>query len=159
MELPSNRSLGFLITDAARLLRRKFEQESRDLDMTSAQLRIFGRLSIMEGVNQSTLAGILELEPMTLCRHIDRMEARGLVERRPDPADRRARLLYTTEKGRALLPEMRRRAGIIFDAALSGTSDETRRALIEGLQALVDNLSDRDGDDKPVRPELHGELA
>ena len=79
-------SLGFLLSDAARLLRRRFEQESRDIPMTSAQLQIIARLTRNEGIGQAALAGLLDLEPMTLSRHVDRMAAAGLVERRPGPA-------------------------------------------------------------------------
>src|SRR5882724_5243535 len=83
------KSLGFFIIDAARLLRRRFDQEMRHLDMTSAQLQILGRLSQYEGINQAQLAGMLDMEPITVSRHVDRMEASGFVERSPDPRDRR----------------------------------------------------------------------
>ena len=74
-------SLGFLLVDAARLLRRRFEQENRDMPMTSAQLQIIARLSKNEGIGQAALASLLELEPMPVSRHVDRMVAAGLVAR------------------------------------------------------------------------------
>jgi len=110
MEQSESTTLGFLLADASRLLRKRFEAESRDLAMTSAQLHVMARLRRNEGIGQAALAAMLELEPMTLCRHIDRMEAAGLVERRPDPADRRARRLFTTDAGRELL--FREREGV-----------------------------------------------
>ena len=107
MDKPEPPSLGFLLLDAARLLRRRFERESRDLEMTAAQLQIVGRLKHREGMTQAELAGILDVDPMTLSRHVDRMEAAGLVERRFCPNDRRARRLYVTDKARALIEPMR----------------------------------------------------
>jgi MarR family transcriptional regulator for hemolysin len=134
-------TLGFLLADAARLLRRRLEQESRDLPMTAAQLKIVARLSHNEGTSQTALAATLDLEPMTLSRHVDRMEAAGLVERRPDPNDRRARRLFTTEKGRALLQPMRERAAAVYEQVLAGMSDAERQALHAGLATVVANLS------------------
>jgi DNA-binding MarR family transcriptional regulator len=134
-------SLGFLLADAARLLRRRFEQESRDLAMTAAQLKIVARLTHNEGIGQAALAAILDLEPMTLSRHVDRMEAAGLVERRPDPHDRRARQLFTTAKSRALLQPMRARAAAVYEQVLAGMSDAEREALYAGLETVIANLS------------------
>lgn len=136
-----SQNLGFLLADAARLLRRRFEQESRDIPMTAAQLRILVWLARNEGVGQAALASMLDLEPMTLCRHVDRMEAAGLVERRQDPDDRRARQIFTTEKGRMLLHPMRERAALILEQVQSGLSPETRAALHRGLETIVGNLS------------------
>ncbi|MCB8838196.1 MarR family winged helix-turn-helix transcriptional regulator [Aurantimonas sp. VKM B-3413] len=134
-------SLGLLLIDAARLLRRRFEKECRDLPMTSAQSQIIARLSKNEGIGQTALAGLLELEPMTLCRHVDRMEAAGLVERRQDPADRRARQLFTTEKGRTVLEPMRARAATVLEEAQTGLDRATRETLVEALSTIIQNLS------------------
>jgi len=141
MTYPSAPSLGFLLIDAARLIRRRFEQESRDIAMTSAQLHIVARLSKNEGIGQSALAALLELEPMTVCRHVDRMVAAGLVERRQDPKDRRARQLFTTEKCRALMEPMRSRAARVFEDAQAGLSEAERRTLANALAIVIGNLS------------------
>jgi MarR family transcriptional regulator for hemolysin len=138
---PERPTLGYLLTDAARLIRRRFEQESRDIPMTSAQLQIVARLTRNEGVTQAALAGLLDIEPMTLSRHIDRMEAAGLVERRPDPADRRARRISTTEHARALLAPMRARAEAVYADALAGLAEGERAALHDALAAIIANLS------------------
>lgn len=137
----STKSLGFLLVDAARLLRRRFEQESRDMAMTGSQMQVIARLSKNEGIGQSALASLLDLEPMTLCRHIDRMTAAGLVERRQDPEDRRARQVFTTEKGRELLAPMRKRAETVFEQAQQGLSPQAREDLLESLQVVISNLS------------------
>lgn len=141
--MPQPRSLGFFIMDAARLLRKRFEQEARHLGMTSAQLQIMGRIATNEGINQARLAALLDLEPITVCRHIDRMEAAGLVERNPDPNDRRVRLLAVTEKGRALIPEMRAVAQKVLGEAQEGLSAETRALFLDAIETFVQNLSSR----------------
>ena len=141
MDRIEHSSLGFLLTDAARLLRRRFEQECRDIPMTSAQLQIVVRLKHREGMSQAALAGLLDIEPMTLSRHLDRMEAAGLVERRADPNDRRARRLYITDHARSLLEPMRARVMAIYDEVQAGLSPEQRSALVESLNTIVDNLT------------------
>src|SRR3954463_13030008 len=93
-------SLGFLISDTARLMRRRFDQKARHLGLTRAQWQVLAHLARNEGINQVGLAELLDVEPITLCRQIDRMEEGGWVVRRPDPGDRRARLLFMTEKAR-----------------------------------------------------------
>lgn len=137
-------TLGMLLFDAARLLRRRFEQESRDIPMTSAQLHIVGKLSKNEGIGQAALAAYLDIEPMTLSRHIDRMETAGLVQRLPDPADRRARRLFTTELSRELLAPMRERAAGIYEQVQAGLSPDERRALLAALKTIISNLTAAD---------------
>ena len=147
---PLGPSLGFLLNDAARLMRRRFEQRSRDLPMTSAQMRIIARLARNEGISQAALAAMVDLEPMTLCRHIDRMASGGLVVREPDPNDRRARKLYTTDKARALIQPMFVKAEAIFEEAQAGLDPEARARFFEALTLIVKNLSDPDtGADTP----------
>ena len=135
-----HQSFGFLLIDAGRLLRRRFEAESRDLPMTGAQLRIVARIAENEGIRQAALAGLLEMEAMTVSRHVDRMADGGLVERVQDPSDRRARQLYTTEKSRSLLQPMRKRAQEIFEEAQAGLSDDERHTLRAALETLIGNL-------------------
>ena len=139
-------SLGFLLIDASRLLRRRFDQETRHLDMTSAQLQILGRIFRNEGINQAQLAGLLDMEPITVSRHVDRMEALGFVKRCPDPEDRRVRLLKLTEKGKALLPGMQEIAAKIFAEAQEGLTEDERASLLKGLERVVSNLSRRPPD-------------
>src|SRR5499433_2561733 len=103
-ELPG-RTLGFVLHDVARLLRKRFEQRARaaNLGLTRAQWQVLAYLARQEGINQATLAQLLEIEPITLTRLLDRLEAAELVERRPDPGDRRARVLYLTPSAEPLL--------------------------------------------------------
>jgi MarR family len=82
-------TLGFLLHEVARLLRRRFEQNARDFGLTRSQWQVLAYLANNEGINQSGLADLLEIEPITLGRIVDRLQARGLIERHPDPSDRR----------------------------------------------------------------------
>ncbi|MYZ49754.1 MarR family winged helix-turn-helix transcriptional regulator [Propylenella binzhouense] len=137
-------SLGFLITDAHRLLRRRFEEKARGTGLTATQWQMLARLSHNEGINQVRLAQLLEVEPMTLCRLVDRMEEAGWVAREPDPGDRRARLLYLTDKTRGQLGAMREVAREVYAEALAGISPEVRAIVTEALCTLIRNLSERE---------------
>jgi len=136
-------SLGFLISDTARLMRRRFDQRARHLGLTRAQWQVLAHLQRNEGINQIGLADLLEVEAITLCRTIDRMEEGGWVERRPDPKDRRARLLFLTGRARPFIAEMRAIAEEIYAEALAGLSADTRKTLTEILTAMRTNLSAR----------------
>lgn len=139
-------TLGFLIHDVARLMRRRFDQRARSLGLTRSQWQVLALLARNEGINQGGLADLLEIEPITLCRLLDRMEEGGWVERRPDPRDRRARLLFMTAKAHPMLAHMRGLADEIRAEALDGMTEAERAALTAGLERLRANLSDRPGE-------------
>ncbi|HJT07741.1 MAG TPA: MarR family transcriptional regulator [Stellaceae bacterium] len=139
------RSFGFLLHDIARLMRKKFDQRARSLNLSRAQWQLLVHLSRHEGINQSGLAEILEIESITLGRLVDRMEEAGWVERRPDPSDRRARLLYTTEKVAPVMERMRELADATRNEALAGLAPAQRDALIDTLIQVRGNLSVRNG--------------
>ena len=98
-------------------------------------------LSRNEGINQGGLAEILEVEPITLGRMIDRLQDAELVERRPDPADRRAWRLFLTAKAQGLLEQLRPLADEMLEAALDGVSAEQRDNLAETMRRMRTNLS------------------
>ncbi len=145
MAYDPERSFGFLLHDIARLMRKKFDQRARGLGLSRAQWQLLVHLSRHEGINQSGLAEILEIENITVGRLIDRMEEAGWVERRPDPDDRRARLLYTTEKVAPVMERMRELAEATRNEALAGLSPTQRDALIDTLIQVRGNLSERNG--------------
>ena len=88
-----DRNLGFLLHDVARLMRKRFEQNARDLGLTRSQCQVLAHLARNDGIHQGTLAELLEVEPITLTRIVDRLEEAGLVERQLHRSDRRVRLL------------------------------------------------------------------
>jgi|EndMetStandDraft_6_1072998.scaffolds.fasta_scaffold32979_2 DNA-binding MarR family transcriptional regulator len=133
-------SLGFLISDVSRLMRRRFDERAREVGATRAQWRTLTTLSRHEGLNQGALADLLEVEPITLCRMIDRLEESGLVERRRDPADRRAWQLFLTDKSKPILDDLRSMAEDLFDQVLQGIDEPDRAALGKTLQRMRANL-------------------
>lgn len=134
------RSAGFLISDVARLLRRNFNRRVQRLGLTQSQWQALAHLSRNEGINQVSLAEILEVQPITLARLIDRMEAAGWVERRRDPNDRRAVRLYLGTKVQPVLSEMREIAAGVREEAMSGLSEEQRERLLGTLRQMKRNL-------------------
>jgi MarR family transcriptional regulator, transcriptional regulator for hemolysin len=138
-------TIGFLMNDAARLMRRDFERRARSLGLTRAQWQALFHLARNEGCNQATLADLLDVEPITLARVIDRLEASGLVERRPDPGDRRARLLFLGERAHPLLEELRSLGAETREVALAGISEDERHQLSRLLTKMRANLSGREG--------------
>jgi MarR family transcriptional regulator, transcriptional regulator for hemolysin len=139
--LDLDRSFGFLVNDVARLFGRRFDQNGRRLGLTRAQCRTLGYLVRNEGINQAGLADLLEIRPMTLVRQIDRMEEAGWIERRPDPADRRARRLFLTEKARPILGRIWNVANETRDEALALLSPPQAETLIELLHRVHATLS------------------
>jgi DNA-binding MarR family transcriptional regulator len=134
------RSLGFLIHDVARLLRRNFNRGVQALGLTQTQWRAIAQLSRNEGINQVTLADILEIQPISLARLLDRMQASGLIERRPDPRDRRAVQLYLTAEAEPILAALRAQAAETHRQALGDMGGEGHDQLIEALRTLKRNL-------------------
>ncbi|WP_244433653.1 MarR family winged helix-turn-helix transcriptional regulator [Azospirillum sp. B506] len=136
-------SLGAVLTDTARLMRVRFDQRARHLGLTRAQWSVIATLARNEGIKQTTLADLLEIEPITLCRQIDRMEEGGWIERRIDPTDRRARLPHLTAKAHAVLEKGRALATGLYAEALAGLPPDAETRLVEMLAHMRANLSDR----------------
>jgi MarR family transcriptional regulator for hemolysin len=141
--LDLDRSFGFLVNDVARLFGRRFSHNGRRLGLTRAQCRTLARIARHEGINQAGLADLLEVRPMTLVRQIDRMEQAGWIERRPDPADRRARLLFLTDKARPILGRIRAVANETRDEALALLSPTEKAQLMTLLTRVHATLSER----------------
>ena len=140
-EIPG-RTLGFVLNDVARLMRKRFEQRARAaaLGLTRAQAAVLAYLARQEGINQAALAQLLELEPITLARLLDRLQAAGLVERRPDPKDRRAHLLYLTAAAYPLLDRIFALAAEVREDALAGVAEADRGRLLDLLIEMKANL-------------------
>ena len=136
---------GLVLHDVARLLRRRFEQlaRTRQLGMTRAQAAVLIHLSRSEGINQVSLAQLMELEPITLVRLLDRLQAAGFIERRPDPADRRAWRLYLTDAARPMLVKIEKLGGEIFEEAALDIDETDRATLVRVLSTMKLNLLDK----------------
>ncbi|TPG12469.1 MarR family winged helix-turn-helix transcriptional regulator [Sphingomonas oligophenolica] len=136
----------FLISDVSRLLRRRFDERARAIGVTRPQWRALTALSRHEGINQGGLADLLEVEPITLCRMVDRLEEAGHVERRRDPGDRRAWRIYLTDRSRPLLDQLKAIGDDVFAVAFAGFDTAERTALAAALGQMRDNLSYADKD-------------
>lgn len=134
-------NIAMLMAQVSRLMRRTFDEKARLLGMTRPQWQVISILSVNEGINQGGLAELLEVEPITLGRMVDRLQDAALVERRPDPADRRAWRLFLTDKAQELLVHLRPLALDTIDAAQDGLSQAERDGLITAMQVMRSNLS------------------
>jgi DNA-binding MarR family transcriptional regulator len=135
-------NIAFLASDVGRLFRKRFDITARQFGVTGPQWRVLVALNRTPGLNQVALATWLEVETITTGRMIDRLEKAGLVERRPDPADRRAWLLYATPAAGLLMDRLRGCADEVFAEVLQGFSEAEHTQLLELLGRLRNNLSD-----------------
>jgi DNA-binding MarR family transcriptional regulator len=138
-------SFGFLLSDVARLLKRNFNRRVRPLGLTESQWRALARLSRQQGINQATLADLLDIKPITLTQAIDRLEELELVERRADPTDRRAYRLFLSARAGPVVDELWRIAAETREEAMAGVPPAVHRQLIEGLAMIKSNLLAAEG--------------
>jgi MarR family transcriptional regulator, transcriptional regulator for hemolysin len=138
------RNFGFLIRDVSRLYGRHFERRARDLELTLAQCKVLAHLSRNEGISQARLAELTETDPMTLVRTLDRMQQDHWIERRPDPADRRAHRLYLREEAKPVLARMWKIADQARGEVISVLSTQECQQLLELLGRLHEQLQTLD---------------
>ncbi len=141
-------NVGFLLHDVSRLLRLRFDRRARALGLTRAQWRVLAHLAPRQGINQSSLAEILEVENITLGRHIDRLEHTDWVERRRDPDDRRAWRLFLTDKSRPVLDQMEVLAAETQEEAMASLSDGERGQLLKLLLAMKRDMAAREAESR-----------
>lgn len=130
-----------IMADISRLMRRAFDARARTIGVTRPQWQVLTVLKRHEGVNQGGLAELLDVEPITVCRMVDRLQDAGLVERRADASDRRSWLLFLTPKARDLLEELRPLGESLIEEALDGIDESERGRLNTLLLAVRQNLS------------------
>jgi DNA-binding MarR family transcriptional regulator len=132
---------GFEVAETAQAMRRAFDRRAAVLGVTRAQWRVLVRLALKNGVRQVELADSLDIEPITLCRMIDRLEEGGLVERRRDEVDRRAWNIHLTEKARPLIAELHALGAILHGDALEGISVADQEIAKDVLARVRANLA------------------
>ena len=137
------RTFGFLVQDVARLLKRHFERRARQtgLPLTRRQAAVLVHVSRRQGVSQAEIAGLLDMEAISLVRMLDRLCEEGLVERRAHPTDRRVRTLWLTDAAQPVLARILEINLEIRAEAFAGLPAELRDALIDTLAVIKDNLS------------------
>lgn len=137
-----DREILYVLNDVARLVRTKADQRARTYGMTRAQWVILSRLERQPGQTQNDMAALVEVEPITVARLIDRLQERGLVERRADPKDRRVWRLHLTPAAAPMLRELKRHKNELREELTAGVSKSELDALIDGLLKLKANLTD-----------------
>ena len=153
---PNNRELAFIINDVARLLRTFADHEARRFGMTRAKWAVLARLDRFEGLKQAELAEMLDLQPITLTRLLDRLCDNGLIERRPDPDDRRAKRLFLTPAARPLLERLSDLGEDLMATALAGLDPSTIAALLGNLSTVKENLREAIQKKQPALEERYG---
>ncbi len=136
-------SLCFMSSDLARLLRRTFRQRMSELEISFEQMRALVSISRNQGIRQVELADLLDVQPITLVHQLDQLMLGGLVERRPDPSDRRAYQLFLTAAAEPHLAAIRKIAKAVEQEMLAGLSAEEIANTRNALRTMRDNLANR----------------
>ena len=144
-------NIAFLMFDASRNFRREIDAVTRDFGVTSHQWRLLGIVSRNPGINQCEAADMLDVEPITLSRMVDKLEAAEMIERRSAPNDRRAWCLYTTDAAKPMIEKIRSVFKEVLDQCLDGFAPDELRAFTQFLERYRANL-----DEKPLP---HGRYA
>lgn len=134
-------TVGFLLHDVARLLRKRFEQHARDSGLTRSQWQVLAYIDQNAGIQQGALAELMDVEPITVGRIVDKLEGCGLAERRPHATDRRVWQLYLTEKAGPKLTELRALGEITRAEAFGDIPQAEREQLLATLGQMRTNLT------------------
>lgn len=130
-----------LINDLARLLRTRADARARAFGMTRAQWMILVRLEANPGMTQNELAALIEVEPITIARLVDRLETRGFVERRADPSDRRIWRLHLSSAAVPMLKEIAKVRRELTENLITGLPAKELECAINCLLKMKDNLA------------------
>ena len=134
-------SIGYLIHEVARLMRRRFEDEASAHGFTLPQWRALAEIHRNAGIAQVGLAAALDVDQMTVSGIVSRLEKRGLIDRYPDPNDSRAKLAKLTPAGLALITDAKNVGRALYENALDGLSAADRDAMAAQLRLIRDNLN------------------
>jgi len=136
-------TLGFLLRDTSRLMRRRFLRRVRDagLGLNRSEAAALAEIARTQGVNQATLAARLDIEPITLVRLIDRLQERGLAERRAQAGDRRMRTLWLTDAAWPVVARFMAIRREVREEALADLSPDAAAALLAALRTVHGRLS------------------
>jgi MarR family transcriptional regulator for hemolysin len=130
----------FALFEVQRMLRLYADKEARRYGLTRAQWAVLAKLERTEGLKQTEIADLMEMQPITLTRLIDKLCDAGLIERRSDDTDRRVNRLYLTEASRPLMAKLAVLRSEITQAALAGLSNADTHRLVDELESIKDNI-------------------
>lgn len=142
----SKKNLSFLLGDVMRLMRREYQK--KELPLTPMQSKALLTMSRYEGIRQVALAELLDIQPIAIARLIDQLAENDLVERRPDPTDRRAYCLYLKEAADERLTSINKIIAEVRDKAFAGLTEQQIDVFIELLETIYSNLSTESTDTK-----------
>jgi MarR family transcriptional regulator for hemolysin len=142
ISVPVRRTLGFLLQDTSRLVRRRFVQLARaaSLPINRSEASVLLQVDHQQGINQATLAAALDIEPISLVRLLDRLAASGLVERRRLPGDRRVWTIWLTPESQPMLDRIRAITQKVREDAFASFSAVEQAALMDQLVEVRANL-------------------
>lgn len=126
--------------DVNRKLRQQVDYRAREVSLTQAQWYVLAYLSVNEGIQQVGLADILGIKSITLARTVDKLQAKGLLERRPHPTDRRSWLLYLTEEARPTLAAMHEISKVLVAEAVAGVTEAEQKLFLDILERIKVNM-------------------
>ena len=135
-----DRNFGLILHDVARLLRTDFDRRVRELGLTRSQWWVLTHLFREDGLTQTQLADVMEIEKPSLGRLLDRLEAKGWVRREADPTDRRVKRIHLTPDVEPIVATMRSHAADVRADALSGIPDVQREQFVDTLLLIKANL-------------------
>jgi MarR family transcriptional regulator, transcriptional regulator for hemolysin len=140
MSLDLKRQLVAQLVESSRLLRNYIDHRAKDRGTTRAQWIVLFRLREQEGLSQVDLADVLELQPISLVRLLDRLVEHGLLERRHDPRDRRANRLFLTARGRQLVDDLDSLRDSIATNVLQDLPAEEIQTSLKTLRDIKDRI-------------------
>jgi MarR family transcriptional regulator, transcriptional regulator for hemolysin len=135
-----NREFAFTLNDVARMLRTYADHKAAQFGITRAQWAVLVRLDRSEGLKQSELAEMLDLQPISLTRLLDKLAECGLIERRADPVDRRAKRLFLTPAAHPLIEKLGDLGEDLMATALRGVAPESVERMVAYLDVVKENL-------------------
>ena len=135
-----DRNLGFLVHDVSRLLRVAFDQRVKEIGLTRSQWRVLAHLLRHDGTTRSALADELEIGKASLGPMLGRLALKGWVVRRDDPADRRVKRLYCTDKVKPIIAHMWQTGRQLHGQAVAGLDRDEQRRPVEALIHIKTNL-------------------
>src|SRR5271154_3944054 len=140
MSLDLKRQLVAQLVESSRLLRNYIDHRAKSRGTTRAQWIVLFRLRQQEGLSQVDLADVLELQPISLVRLLDRLVEHGLLERRPDPRDRRANRLFLTPGGRQLGDDLDSPRDEIATDVLHDVPSESIQTSLDTLRDIKERI-------------------
>ncbi|PZM09601.1 MarR family winged helix-turn-helix transcriptional regulator [Rhizobium tubonense] len=147
-------SLAFLVTDCARLMRAAFERRilTAGLELTAGEARTLIQVAAMNGSRQLDIASRMGLEPMTVSAFLDKLQARGLIERQPDPCDRRAKRIMLSDAAEDMIKAISIEIGAVQREATQGLDHGAQDNVRHALKCFRQNL--QKCDTVAVEPEI-----